>query len=74
MILQPLTAARSDLRRITTIGIPAMDSLLDLRTTVVEWQIFIETNISALAPGADLVVSSVTVLSNSLRLGRDERL
>lgn len=52
VILQPLTAARSDLRRITTIGIPAMDSLLDLRTTVVEWQIFIETNISALAPGA----------------------
>ena len=51
VILNPLTAAHDDLRQVTDNGIPVQLQLADMRTTVFNWQIFIETHLDKLAPG-----------------------
>ncbi len=49
--LNPLFETRTDLRQIARDGVPLQDQLVALRTTVVEWQFFIEGHLDALKPG-----------------------
>jgi len=49
--LNPLIAARDDLRQIAREGVPLQAQLVAFRTTVVDWQFFIEHEIDALRPG-----------------------
>ncbi len=51
VVLSPLTAARTDLREIARDGVPLQAQLVALRTTVVDWQFYIERNLDALTPG-----------------------
>src|SRR6185295_7397341 len=51
IVLSPLIAARTDLRRIANNGVPVQAQLVELRTTVVEWQSFIERQLDGLTPG-----------------------
>jgi diguanylate cyclase (GGDEF)-like protein len=51
VVLNPLLAARTDLRQIATDGVPLQAQLVALRTTVVEWQFFIERHLDSLKPG-----------------------
>jgi diguanylate cyclase (GGDEF)-like protein len=57
VVLNPLTAARDDLHALARDGIPLQAQLIALRTTVVDWQFFIERHLDALTPG---VASSPT--------------
>jgi len=50
-ILNPLTATRVDLRQIAVNGVPVQARLVELRTTLVDWQFFIERHLDELAPG-----------------------
>ena len=50
VVLNPLTATRADLRQIATDGVPLQAQLVELRTTVVDWQFFIERHLDELAP------------------------
>jgi diguanylate cyclase (GGDEF) domain len=54
VVLSPLIAARTDLRQIAVDGIPLQSQLIALRTTVVEWQFFIERHLDTLQPGVAL--------------------
>lgn len=54
MVLSPLTAARTDLRRIAVDGVPLQSQLVALRTTIVEWQLFIESHLDTFQPGVAL--------------------
>ncbi len=51
VILSPLTAARHDLRSVTSDGIPVQGQLGALRTTVLNFQVFLERHIDNTAPG-----------------------
>ena len=51
VIVNPLDAARGDLGRIATDGVPLQAHLVALRTTVVDSQFFIEARLDALTPG-----------------------
>ena len=51
VLLNPLIATRRDLHQIANDGIPLQAQLVELRTTVVEWQFFIERHLDALTPG-----------------------
>ncbi len=51
VVLNPLLAARSDLGQIATDGVPLQAQLVALRTTVVQWQFFIEPHLDTLEPG-----------------------
>ncbi len=57
VVLNPLVAARDDLHELARDGIPLQARLNALRTSVVEWQFFIERHLDALTPG---VASSPT--------------
>lgn len=50
-ILSPLTATHADLHEIATEGVPLQAELVELRTTVVDWQFFIERHVDQVAPG-----------------------
>jgi diguanylate cyclase (GGDEF)-like protein len=52
VVLNPLIATRDDLRQIAVDGVPLQARLVDLRTTLVDWQFFIERHLDALTPGA----------------------
>jgi diguanylate cyclase (GGDEF)-like protein len=52
VVLLPLNATRRDLRRIATDGVPVQSQLVELRTSIVDWQFFIERHVDALTPGA----------------------
>jgi diguanylate cyclase (GGDEF)-like protein len=52
VVLYPLSATRDDLRKIAVDGVPLQAQLVELRTTVVDWQFFIERHLDDLAPGA----------------------
>jgi diguanylate cyclase (GGDEF)-like protein len=80
-ILGPLTAARTDLRQIADNGAPVQAQSVSLRTTLADWQFFLERELDALAPGvvpapADVVrggqllatqTAQATALSRDLR-------
>jgi len=51
VVLNPLFAARDDLHQITTDGVPLQEQLVALRTSVVNWQFFLESTIDGLKPG-----------------------
>jgi diguanylate cyclase (GGDEF)-like protein len=52
VILSPLSATNADLHAIATKGVPLQAELVELRTTVVNWQFFIERHVDQVAPGA----------------------
>ena len=52
VVLNPLTATRADLHQIATDGVPLQAQLVELRTTLFDWQFFMERHIDELAPGA----------------------
>src|ERR1700694_5946681 len=51
IVLGPLTAARTDLRQIADNGAPVQAQSVSLRTTLADWQFFVERELDALAPG-----------------------
>jgi diguanylate cyclase (GGDEF)-like protein len=51
VVLNPFIATRTDLHQIATDGVPLQAQLVALRTTVVEWQFFIERHLDTLTPG-----------------------
>jgi GGDEF domain-containing protein len=52
LVLGPLTAARTDLRHIATVSVPAQAQLVALRTSVVDFQLFFEAQLVAHDSGA----------------------
>ncbi len=52
VVLNPLTTTRDDLRKIAVDGVPLQAQLVELRTTLVDWQFFIERHLDELTPGA----------------------
>jgi diguanylate cyclase (GGDEF)-like protein len=66
VVLSPLSAARTDLRRIATDGIPVQAQLVALRTRVVEWQSYLEAQLDAQVAGVPT--------SNSVVVEAGERL
>ena len=52
VILGPMSGARSDLRQIRENGLPVQAQLVELRTTLTQWQAFLEPHFDALAPGS----------------------
>ena len=67
VVLGPLSAARTDLDRIADHGVPAQAHLVALRTTVADWQFFIERSLddltSGVTPDATAVVKGGELLS-----------
>ncbi len=51
VVVNPLQTTRGSLRRIADAGVPLLSQLTVLRTSVVEWQIYIENARDSLAPG-----------------------
>jgi diguanylate cyclase (GGDEF)-like protein len=51
VVLSPVTRARSDVRQIEKNGLPVQAQLVALRTTLADWQFFLETHFDTLAPG-----------------------
>ena len=51
-ILSPLSATHADLHEIAVDGVPIQAELVELRTTIVDWQFFIERHLDQVAPGA----------------------
>ena len=51
IVLSPLTGARTDVRQIAGNGLPVQAQLVALRTTLADWQFFLEPSFDALAPG-----------------------
>ena len=49
--LNPLLATRTNLRRVAHDAVPLLAQIVELRTTVVEWQFYIEGHLDALRPG-----------------------
>ena len=47
----PMTAARTDLSQIAGDGLPVQAQLVTLRTTLANWQFFVEAELDMLAPG-----------------------
>ena len=52
VVLSPVTRAQSDLQQISNDGLPVQAQLVALRTTLTEWQFFLEPHFDTLAPGA----------------------
>ena len=52
IVLSPLTQTRADLRQIAEDGVPRQAQLVELRTTIVDWQFFIERHLDEITPGA----------------------
>ncbi len=52
VVLSPMTRTRSNLRQISTNGLPVQAELVTLRTTLTEWQFFLEPHFDTLVPGA----------------------
>jgi diguanylate cyclase (GGDEF)-like protein len=52
VVLKPLTETRGDLGQIARDGVPLQAQLVGLRTTLVDWQFFIERHLDELTPGA----------------------
>jgi len=52
VVLSPMTRAGSDLREMKRNGLPVQAQLVALRTTLTEWQFFLEPNFDTLAPAA----------------------
>jgi diguanylate cyclase (GGDEF)-like protein len=81
VVLNPLVSARSDLRQIAQDGVPIQASLVAFRTTVAEWQFFIEHHLDTLKPGVsalpnDLVIGGQLVATQAAQaaaLSRDLR-
>jgi diguanylate cyclase (GGDEF)-like protein len=71
VLLNPLTATRADLQQIATDGVPLQAQLVELRTTVVDWQFFIERHLDELAPGA--VVNPTEVVKGAGLLTRQTK-
>ncbi len=79
--LNPFLATRTNLRKVARDGVPLQTQLVALRTTVVDWQFYIEGHLDALKPGvapdpAELVkggelvkaqTADATVLARHLR-------
>jgi diguanylate cyclase (GGDEF)-like protein len=51
VVLNPLVGARDDLRQIAADGVPLQTQIVALRTSVVDWQFFIERHLDDLKPG-----------------------
>ncbi len=52
VVLNPITGAQSGLHQIKTHGIPLQTQLVALRTSVADWQFFLEPSFDQLTPGA----------------------
>jgi diguanylate cyclase (GGDEF)-like protein len=52
IVLSPVTRAQSDLHQISHDGLPVQAQLVALRTTLTEWQFFLEPHFDTLVPGA----------------------
>lgn len=59
VVLGPLRAARTDLRRITTDDVRLQSQLSALRSTLVEWQFFTERHLDERQPGVALDAPAV---------------
>ena len=70
-ILQPLSATRAELREIVVDGVPLQQELVELRTTIVDWQFFIERHLDDVAPGA--VVDPTEVVKGAGLLTKQEK-
>ena len=51
VVLSPITRARADLRQVSNDGLPVQAQLVGLRTTLADWQFFLEPHLDVLAPG-----------------------
>ncbi|HEY5015055.1 MAG TPA: GGDEF domain-containing protein [Acidimicrobiia bacterium] len=51
VVVNPLLETRTDLHQIASDGVPLQEQLVALRTTVVEWQFYIERHLDTLTPG-----------------------
>jgi diguanylate cyclase (GGDEF)-like protein len=71
-ILSPLSATHADLHAIATEGVPLQAELVELRTTVVDWQFFIERHVDQVAPGA--VFDPTEVVKGAALLTRQTKL
>src|SRR4051794_7233779 len=70
-ILNPLSATHVDLQEIAVDGVPLQAQLVELRTTLVDWQFFIERHLDALAPGA--VVDPAEVVKGAGLLTKQDK-
>lgn len=52
VVLSPMTSTRTELRRITSDGVPLQLRLAALRTAVPEWQFYLESKLDAVTPGS----------------------
>ncbi|MGZ4711357.1 MAG: diguanylate cyclase [Acidimicrobiia bacterium] len=59
VILAPLTAARTDLHRVTGDGVPLQSRLSVLRSALVDWQFFTERHLADRQPGVALDATDV---------------
>ncbi len=65
VITNLLTTSRDDMHRVTNNGLPAQRELTSLRTSVVDFQMFIETHLDSLTPGT---VPSTALLAQGVQI------